>query len=126
MLFDMNRLIGTWSSYLYPDLVKKGVFRVLEDFRYISFLEDDSPDAKQRWLPIKNWSEFVDDSTIRFRPVKIHQGWIRKFCFRGETLFFETIDSDPIKKWECHRLKPNEIPSWFDEQVSKVLSKDWK
>ena len=85
-------MIGTWYAELCSDTSKNSIFRILDDFRYVSFAEDDRPEAERRWYSVRLWGSFDEDGAYRLRPKKDDTGWTRQISFDGDVMIIETTE----------------------------------
>ncbi|HRQ88077.1 MAG TPA: hypothetical protein PLA50_04720 [Bacteroidia bacterium] len=124
MSFDPHRMVGTWYWELSLDPSKNGIFRILDDFRYLSIIEDVSAKDGRRWIPMRLWGEIEAEGIYRLRPRRESKGWIRRISFESEFLIFEADESDH-REWRCRRLTNAEIPEWFASEAASALSRPW-
>ncbi|MAS93796.1 MAG: hypothetical protein CMO55_11445 [Verrucomicrobiales bacterium] len=109
MRLDHERIIGTWHAEIVSDTSTTSIFRILDDFRFVSFAEDDRPEAKRRWIPMRLWGSFDDDDTYRLRPKKEAEGWTRQISFDGEVMVIKATAPEH-RIWRCSKLAESEIP----------------
>jgi hypothetical protein len=125
MNFDPRLLVGTWHATLCSDPSHTGIYRILDDYRHIAFVENSEWHAKNRWLPIRLWGSMEGDNGYRLKPRKNDKGWLRRLSFDGDVLIVTSAE-DEKKQWRCVRLSATDIPDWFETEVVKCLTRPRK
>jgi hypothetical protein len=125
MSFTHQSIIGTWHAELASDPSKTSIFRILDDFRYVSFAEYVRPDARRRWIPMRLWGGFDDDGAFRLRPRRTAAGWSRRISFDGDVMIIEATEPEH-SAWRCRRLAVADIPEWFESEAALALDRPWK
>jgi len=118
-------MIGTWYGELSSAPSKNGIFRILDDFRYLSIIEYDDPKAGRQWLPHRLWGEIEAEGIYRLRAGKESKGWVRRISFDGDLLIVESDESEH-QEWRCRRLMDAEIPEWFESEAVSALDRPWQ
>jgi hypothetical protein len=125
MSFTPQSIIGTWQAEPASDTSNTIIFRILDDFRFISFAEDERPDARRRWIPMLLWGSFDEDGAYRLRPRKDATGWTRQISFDGDIMVIEATEPEH-RAWRCTKLDGAVIPEWFETEAASALNRLWK
>ncbi len=125
MSFTHQSIIGTWHAELASDTSKTSIFRILDDFRFVSFAEDERPDARRRWIPMRLWGSFDEDGAYRLRPKKEAIGWTRQILFDDDIMVIEATEPEH-RAWRCKKLDEADIPEWFETEAALALDRPWK
>lgn len=118
-------IIGTWHAELASDTSKTSIFRILDDFRFVSFAEDEHPDARRRWIPMRLWGSFDENGAYRLRPRKDATGWTRQISFDGDVMVIEATQPEH-RVWRCRILQEADIPEWFALEAEFAIDRPWK